>query len=100
MADKQFHGLVMQLGHNFMFTKLQRVVEGLREGRYRQGLMPEQINPEALGWHCDLGRAVVAGDQTKASRAAELIVARSAQEMLDFARAELSSSHDHSAVPG
>lgn len=85
-ADKQFHTLIMVSGHNAMFAQLHRFVEGLLESRYRQGLMPDEIDPRALEWHASLGRAVIDGDLVAAREAARKIVARSADEMLELAQ--------------
>ncbi|MGA4507833.1 FadR/GntR family transcriptional regulator [Propionibacteriaceae bacterium G1746] len=85
-ADKQFHTLVMTSGHNRMFGQMHRVVEGLLESRYRQGLMPSEVAQWALRWHEQLGLAVVAGDTVAAIASARSIVAASAQEMLELAK--------------
>ena len=83
-ADKQFHTLIMVSGHNAMFAQLHRFVEGMLESRYRQGLMPSEIDPWALAWHSSLGRAVIDGDPAGAHEAARKIVARSADEMIEL----------------
>lgn len=83
-ADKQFHTLIMVSGHNSMFAQLHRFVEGMLESRYRQGLMPDEIDPWALAWHSSLGRAVIEGDPAAARAAARKIVARSADEMIEL----------------
>ena len=84
--DKHFHALVMISGHNSMFAQLHRFVEGMLESRYRQGLMPSQIDARALDWHEELGRAVISGDGESARAAAHDIVTRSAEEMLELSQ--------------
>lgn len=81
-ADKRFHTLVMTAGHNAMFAQLHHFVEGMLESRYRQGLMPAEIAPQAMGWHRDLGRAVVEADPVAATAAARKIADGSADEMI------------------
>ena len=89
-ADKQFHSLVMVSGHNAMFAQLNRFVEGMLESRYRQGLMPAEVDPWALAWHASLGWAVIDGDADAAREAARKIVTRSADEMIELS--ELSAA--------
>ncbi|MGA4670713.1 FadR/GntR family transcriptional regulator [Propionibacteriaceae bacterium Y1923] len=85
-ADKRFHAAVMTSGHNAMFAHLHHFVEGTLESRYRQGLMPDEIDPLALVWHRELGEAVVAGDAQAARAAALNIVTRSAEEMIELSQ--------------
>lgn len=90
-ADKQFHTLVMVLGHNAMFAQMHRFVEGMLESRYRQGLMPSQIDPRALAWHASMGASVVAGEGPAAREAARKIVERSAEEMIELSELPVSA---------
>lgn len=82
--DKEFHGLVLALGHNHMFGALHRLVEGMLEARYLQGLLPQRVDPVALGWHQKLGEAIIAGDEAVARESAHQIVTMSALEMLEM----------------
>lgn len=83
--DKDFHALVLALGHNAMFGTLHRLVGGMLEARYQQGLLPQRVDPMALEWHRRLGEAVIVGDEEAAQESAQLIVTLSAAEMLDMA---------------
>lgn len=84
--DKKFHGMVLALGRNQMFGTLHRFVEGMLEARYRQGLLPQRIDPQAVEWHRKLGRSIIDRDPGMAREAAQLIVSLSAVEMLDMAK--------------
>lgn len=83
--DKEFHALVLALGHNTMFATLHRLVEGMLEARYLQGLLPQRVDPMAVSWHQKLGEAIIAGDEAAAQESAQLIVTMSAYEMLEMA---------------
>ncbi|MBB1510374.1 FadR/GntR family transcriptional regulator [Tessaracoccus sp. MC1756] len=84
--DKRFHTMVLEMGHNSMFGALHRLVEGMLEARYLQGLLPQRVDPQALEWHHRLGDAIIAGDEDAARESARLIVTLSAAEMLEMAQ--------------
>lgn len=86
-SDKEFHALVLRLGHNKMFGALHRLVEGMLEARYLEGLLPQRVDPQAVDWHRRLGEAIIAGEDEVAGESAQLIVTLSAIEMLEMARA-------------
>ncbi|MDO5736287.1 MAG: FCD domain-containing protein [Propionibacteriaceae bacterium] len=79
--DIQFHGLVLAMSGNEMFTQMHHLVDEILTGRMQYGLMPQFPAAEALQLHVDIATSIQAGDAEAASSAMLAIMDRSMNEM-------------------
>lgn len=79
--DIRFHGLVLSMSGNEMFSQMHHLVDEVLTGRMQYGLMPQYPAAEALQLHVDIATAIQAGDAASASVAMLAIMERSMNEM-------------------
>ena len=79
--DKLFHGMVLAMSGNEMFTRMDHLVHEVLTGRMQYGLMPRYPAPEALQLHVDIATAIQAGRADSAAAAMLAIMDRSMKEM-------------------
>jgi DNA-binding FadR family transcriptional regulator len=74
MADQAFHRTLLEASGNEMLAALDSVVAEVLSGRTHHGMMPSRPNPEAIGLHDAVARAVRAGDPAAAELAMRSII--------------------------
>ncbi len=84
--DMAFHGLVLAMSGNEMFSQMHHLVNEVLTGRMQYGLMPQYASPVALQLHVDIATSIQAGD---ASRAATCMLG-----VMDGSMKEMSSIWD------
>ena len=80
-ADTVFHRTLLEASGNEMLRALGGVVAEVLAGRTHHHLMPSTPNPEAIGLHEAVARAVRMGDATAARDAMRLIIDEAADAM-------------------
>ena len=81
VADVTFHRTLLEASGNEMFRALGDVVAEVLAGRTHHGLMPDRPNPEAIGLHDTVARAVRTGDGHEAERAMRELIEEAATAM-------------------
>lgn len=81
--DIEFHSLVMSMGGNEMFARLNNLVSEGLTGRTQYGLMPKYPHDEALQLHVDVAGAIQSGNAELAGRAMRGIMSRTSTEMAE-----------------
>ncbi len=81
VADVTFHRTLLEASGNEMFGSLGDVVAEVLAGRTHHGLMPDRPNPEAIGLHDTVARAVRTGDAREAERAMRELIEEAATAM-------------------
>lgn len=79
--DIEFHGLVMEMSGNEMFSRLNSLVSEVLIGRTHYGLMPKYPHDEALQLHVDVANAIQSGNADAAGAAMLGIMTRNFTEM-------------------
>jgi DNA-binding FadR family transcriptional regulator len=80
-ADTVFHRTLLEASGNEMLRALGGVVAEVLAGRTHHHLMPSTPNPDAIGLHEAVARAVRMGDATAARDAMRLIIDEAADAM-------------------
>ncbi len=80
-ADTVFHRTLLEASGNEMLRALGGVVAEVLAGRTHHHLMPSTPNPEAIGLHEAVARAVRMGDAAAARDAMRLIIDEAADAM-------------------
>lgn len=86
--DIEFHSLVMSMGGNEMFARLNSLVSEVLTGRTQYGLMPKYPHDEALQLHVDVAGAIQSGNAELAGSAMRGIMSRTSSEMAESLAAE------------
>ncbi len=81
VADVTFHRTLLEASGNEMFGSLGDVVAEVLAGRTHHGLMPDRPNPEAIGLHDTVARAIRTGDAREAERAMRELIEEAASAM-------------------
>jgi DNA-binding FadR family transcriptional regulator len=81
VADVTFHRTLLESSGNEMYRALGDVVAEVLAGRTHHGLMPDRPNPEAIGLHDTVARAVRTGDAREAERAMRELIEEAASAM-------------------
>jgi DNA-binding FadR family transcriptional regulator len=82
-ADTVFHRTLLEASGNEMLRALGGVVAEVLAGRTHHHLMPSKPNPDAIGLHEAVARAVRFGDPTAARDAMRRIIDEAAEAMRD-----------------
>lgn len=88
-ADITFHRTLLEASGNEMFRALGSVVAEVLTGRTHHHLMPARPNPDAIGLHDAVARAIRVGDSVAAERAMREII----EEAADAMQEELAEPH-------
>src|SRR6478609_2228107 len=83
VADVTFHRTLLEASGNEMFRALGDVVAEVLTGRTHHGLMPDRPNPEAIGLHDTVARAVRTGEAKEAERAMRELIEEAATAMAE-----------------
>lgn len=81
VADTVFHRTLLEASGNEMMRALGDVVAEVLAGRTHHHLMPDRPNPEAIGLHEAVARAISSGDAAGASMAMVAIIDEAAAAM-------------------
>ena len=79
--DIKFHGLVLTMSGNEMFTQMHHLVDEVLTGRMQYGLMPQYPAPEALQLHVDIATSIQAGNDATAASCMVGVMDRAMEEM-------------------
>ncbi len=78
-ADILFHRTLLEASGNEMFRALANVVAEVLVGRTQHRLMPDRPNPDAIGLHDAVARAIRVGDGAAAEHAMRALIVEAAE---------------------
>ncbi len=82
-ADILFHRTLLEASGNEMFRALANVVAEVLVGRTQHRLMPDRPNPDAIGLHDAVARAIRVGDGAAAEHAMRALIVEATEAIQD-----------------